>query len=185
MPVASSVRALVFLALAVASAACERGAGRGGDSSTARAPGEAARAWAIGIDRARPQLTRKEWRSEVGEAAATLSGFSAGDTLRLVREVLEQGARGRRAARYYFDGAQLRYFESEGSLAPATSESPGAARKERLVLAFDGRGATVEALHQIDGATAPLDSAQIHGVVSRAAELARQWATSPAAPPKS
>jgi len=148
-----------------------------------RAPGDAAREWAIGIDRRRPELTRTEWSSTMGDATASLSAYAAGDTLRLVREVLTQGDRGRSASRYYFDGAQLRYYESEGELVEggAAAGEESVTRKERLVLAFDTTGAVVEVARQLDGATAPVDSTRIQGVVARAGEVARQWATSRAA----
>jgi hypothetical protein len=173
---------VLVVATCIASGCQPADAGREG--SARRAPGDAAREWAIGIDRVRAELTRAEWTSTMGDATASLTAYAAGDTLRLVREVVTQGDRGRAASRYYFDGAQLRYFESDGELVEAAAAAGGGSvkRKERLVLAFDQAGATVEVARQVDGATAPVDSARIQGVVARAGEVARQWATSRAAP---
>lgn len=178
-----TTRRLVVAVSLVFGVACQPGAGGESDSGITRAPGDAAREWAIQIDRARPELLRREWKSTMGDAEATLSGYSAGDTLRLVREVLAQGDRGRQASRYYFAGAWLRYFESEGDLvAQPDPVTPAVIRKERVVLAFDDAGATVEVSRLVDGATAPMDSARIQGVVARAAEVARQWAAAPVIP---
>lgn len=158
--------------------ACQPGEGGNGDSLAARAPGDAAREFAIAVDRARPNLTVKDWKGAAEGREVALTGYALGDTLRLVREVITGGDREKSASRYYFDGAQLRYYESA---ADVTSGQPPAAHKERLVLAFDKLGAAVEISHQMDGATAPVDSLRISGVQARAAELARQWATTPAA----
>ncbi len=158
--------------------ACQPGEGGSGDSLAARAPGDAAREFAIAVDHERPNLTVKDWKGETGERAVALTGYASGDTLRLVREVVTGGDREKSSSRYYFDGAQLRYYESTADI---LSGEPPAAHKERLVLAFDKLGAAVEISHQMDGATAPVDSVRISGVRSRAAELARQWATTPAA----
>lgn len=143
-----------------------------------RAPGDAAREFAIAVDRERPRLTAKDWKREDGEKDLALTGYAAGDTLRLVREVMSRGEREKGASRYYFDGAQLRYYESTADVSRGT---PPALHTERLVLAFDNRGVAVEISHQLDGATAPVDSARISAVQARAAEVARQWATTPPA----
>ena len=164
--------------LATASLACQRGEVGEADSLAVRSPGDAARECAIAVDRQRPALKAKDWKTDTPDGNVALTGYSSGDTLRLVRETQLQGERGRAASRYYYDGAQLRYFESN---ADVESGAPPRLRKERLVLAFDKRGIAVEISHQLDGATAPVDSARIAGVVARAAEVARQWATSPAA----
>lgn len=153
--------------------ACQPGEGGSGDSLAVRAPGDAAREFAIAVDRERPNLTVKDWR-EAGERDVALTGYALGDTLRLVREVITGGDRAKSASRYYFDGAQLRYYEST---ADVSGGEPPAVHKERLVLAFDKRGVAVEISHQMDGATAPVDSVRISGVQARAAEVARQWAT--------
>ncbi len=158
--------------------ACQPGEGASEDSLAARAPGDAAREFAIAVDRERPNLTVKDWKGETGERDVALTGYALGDTLRLVREVVTGGDREKSASRYYFDGAQLRYYEST---ADVTSGQPPAPHKERLVLAFDKLGVAVEISHQMDGATAPVDSVRISGVQARAAELARQWATTPPA----
>jgi hypothetical protein len=179
-PFASRVPVASLLAsalLASATLACQ-GSGVGeGDSLAVRSPGDAAREFAIAVDRQRLQLKARDWKTESSDGSVTLTGYSLGDTLRLVRETQVQGERGRAASRYYFDGAQLRYFESN---ADVESGAPPRVRKERLVLAFDKGGVAVEISHQLDGATAPVDSVRIAGVVARAAEVARQWATSPA-----
>lgn len=166
---------LTLVVLAGAAVSCQPAASER-EEGVRHAPGDAAREWAIGVDRVRAQLVNKEWTSVMGDATAAMSAYSAGDSLRLVREVLTQGDRGRSASRYYFEGSQLRYYESEGEV----MGDGAVARKERLVLAFDANGAAVEVSRQLDGATAPVDSARIEGVLTRAAEVARQWATSPA-----
>lgn len=181
MSVHRPVRALLFIAAACLAVACQP-ADEGRDIDAVRSPGDAAREFAVGIDRQQPQLSAREWERTIGDSTATLVGYAAGDTLRLVREVVARGARGRTASRYYFDGASLRYFESEGDVVESAAADSAAGRRERLVLAFDDRGATVEASHRVDGATAPLDSVRIQQVLSRAAELARQWATIPPSP---
>ncbi len=169
------LRGVAILASLVA-VACSA-PGRDVEEGVVRAPGDAAREWAVTVDRARESLTRKEWASRVGDAEARLSGFAAGDTLRLVREVLSQGTAGRQAARYYFAGPRLRYYEAEAS---RPAPSGGAPQRVRLVLAFDDGGRTLEGTYQVDGAVAALDSVLIQGVVARAAEVARQWAAAPA-----
>lgn len=171
-------RAALSLLLVCASACVDTGAN--GSEGEVRAPGDAARAWAVSVDRDRQTLARREWKGRLGDGDVTLSGFSAGDTLRMVREVVTQGESGRQAARYYFDGVQLRYYEAEGARRDSAS---GAVRKFRLVLAFDERGAVAETSHLVDGVTAAVDSAGIQAVLARAAEVARQWATTPATRP--
>jgi len=145
-----------------------------------RAPGDAARQWAVAVDRARESLARKEWASRMGDADARLTGFAAGDTLRLVREVLTQGEMGRQAARYYYAGTRLRYYEAEASRRNAGGD---AMQRVRLVLAFDEGGRLLEGSYQVDGAVAALDTVVIQGVVARAGEVARQWAAAPGAAP--
>lgn len=130
------------------------------------------------MDRQRPTLSVKDWKRDEGERDVALTGYAAGDTLRLVREVMSRGEREKAASRYYFDGALLRYYESTADISSGT---PPTMHKERLVLAFDNRGAAVEISHQLDGVTAPVDSVRISAVQARAAEVARQWATTPAA----
>ncbi len=169
-----SFRPPVAALLLSAILACQGGEAAQGDSVVAHAPGDAAREFAITIDRLRPQLSVKEWKSALDDGTATLTAYASGDTLRLVREVHTHGERGREASRYYYDGAQLRYFESD---ADVSGGQPPQSRKERLVLAFDLRRVVVEVSHQLDGATAPVDSMRIREVVTRAAEVARQWAT--------
>ena len=163
--------------------ACSRRDTGTGDPAVVRGPGEAARQIAITVDRERTKLTQKKWSVTAHDSVSTLTGFAAGDTLRLIREVLDLGARGQEASRYYFVGPQLRYFESEGHVMVPNAGKPEAKHRVRLVLAFDQRGATVEATHTMDGQTAPLDSVRIRHAQVRAAELARQWATSPATAP--
>lgn len=162
------------LSLAVAGCAAP---GEDAGEEVVRAPGDAARSWAVAVDRARASLARREWASRTGDAEARLTGFAAGDTLRLVREVVTQGEQGRQAARYYFDGAQLRYYEAEATRPQAAGAAP---QRVRLVLAFDQGGRVLEGTYQVDGAVAALDSVVIQGVVSRAGEVARQWAAAPA-----
>ena len=171
--------ALAF-GVSLAGVACDT-AGRDPGAAMVRAPGDAAREWAVAVDRERATLARKEWASRAGPGEARLTGFAAGDTLRLVREVLtEGGPEGRQAARYYFDGARLRYYEAE-----ASRRRPGGAAEQRvrLVLAFDDGGRVLEGTYQVDGAVAALDSVVIRRVAARAAELARQWALAPASSP--
>jgi hypothetical protein len=149
----TSARAALLACLLVALIGCERGGDRRA-AAAARAPGDAAREWAVTVDHDRARLARKDWSSIAGSDSSRLSGFSAGDSLKLVREVRSLGGAGREAARFYFQGAQLRYYEMEGERITAA----GARQKVRLVLAFDELGT----------------------VVARAAEVARQWATTPA-----
>jgi hypothetical protein len=94
--------------------------------------------------------------------------------------VLNQGETGRQAARYYFAGPLLRYYEAEASRRPP---SGSAMQRVRLVLAFDESGRLVEGTHQVDGAVVALDSVMIRGVVARASDVARQWATVPESTP--
>ena len=169
-------RALALVALLAVVAGCERGGNGRPDEAPPRAPGDAAREWAVGVDRIRAQLARKEWTSLAGSDTAHLSGFAAGDTLELAREVVTRGDGGRDAARYYFQGAQLRYYEMEGERA----ENAGTRQKVRLVLAFDERGSIAQSSYLVDGGIAPLDPATVRAVVARATEVARQWATAPA-----
>lgn len=173
--ISSSARATLLACLLVALIGCERGGDR---RAAARAPGDAARAWAVTVDHDRARLARKDWSSIAGSDSARLSGFSAGDSLKLVREVRSLGGAGREAARFYFQGAQLRYYEMEGERITAA----GARQKVRLVLAFDELGTVVESSSHVDGGIAPLDLQRIQDVVARAAEVARQWATTPAEP---
>ena len=112
----------------------------------------------------------------MGVDSVKLSGFAAGDTLRLIREVVDRGVRGRVASRYYYAGTQLRYYESEGDVVHVGADKSMTKRKVRLVLAFNEQSAAVEATHTIDGQSAPLDTALTGAVTARATELARQWA---------
>lgn len=180
--VKSSLRLLRLVVVMSGIAGACRPAESAPEGGGRHAPGDAAREWAITIDRERAQLARSEWTSAMGDATATLNGYAAGDTLRLVREVVTQGDRGSSASRYYFDGGQLRYFESEGTLVEGAKGGAATTRKERLVLAFDASGGAVEVARQLDGATAPVDSVRIRGVVARGGEVARQWAARRAAP---
>lgn len=170
----TSARAALLACLLVALLGCERGGDR--RAAAARAPGDAAREWAVTVDHDRARLARKDWSSIAGSDSSRLSGFSAGDSLKLVREVRSLGGTGREAARFYFQGAQLRYYEMEGERITAA----GARQKVRLVLAFDEMGTVVESSSRVDGGVAPLDPQRIGDVVARAAEVARQWATTPA-----
>ncbi|MBK6485755.1 MAG: hypothetical protein IPF98_02560 [Gemmatimonadetes bacterium] len=177
MPALHLPRIAAIPILLCLSLACQPGEAAPEAGGASRSPGDEARELAIEVDRLRPTLTVTSWQSEMGDASASLIGYAAGDTLRLVREVLDQGDRGRSAARYYFVGPQLRYYEREGEMVRegAGASSPALA-KEKVVLAFDERGATVEISRTLDGVTAPLESERIEGVVARAAEVARQWA---------
>jgi hypothetical protein len=168
-------RALLMLA-AVTATACSRGADGGADAESGRSPGEEARQLAVEVDRAVARMTSREWTSTMGDATATLAAFSAGDSLRLVRERLDQGEMGTASNRYYFADGRLRYYESEGDHTTATRGKAPVTSKERLVLAFDVRGEVVEGTHQLDGNVAPLDSVQIAGVRNRAQEIQRQFA---------
>lgn len=169
---------IVFPALLLClSLACQPGEAAREAEGAPRSPGDEARELAIAVDRLRPTLTATSWKGEMGDASASLTGYASGDTLRLIREVLDQHDRGRSAARYYYVGPQLRYYEREGDVVGnGRGTSSPVVAKEKVVLAFDERGATVELSRAIDGVTAPLESARIDGVVARAAEVARQWA---------
>ncbi len=161
--------------LAGALLACQGGDGGSADSLAVRAPGDAAREFAIAVDRQRPQLTAKDWKRK--EAARERRPHRlCGWAIRCASCARSRraGAHDRSTSRYYYDGAQLRYFESD---ADTTGGEPPAMHKERLVLAFDKQGSAVEISRQLDGATAPVDSTRIVAVVARAAEVARQWAT--------
>ena len=171
------------MALVVLLAGCSDRDAAPSDSAVVRGPGDASRQIAVAVDRERTTLTQKKWSVTTRDSVVTLTGFAAGDTLRLIREVLELGDKGREASRYYFVGPQLRYFESEGDVMVPNAGKPKTKHRVRLVLAFDQRGATVEATHTMDGQTAPLDSVRIQHAQVRASELARQWATSPATAP--
>ncbi|MEO7963980.1 MAG: hypothetical protein ABIT38_08740 [Gemmatimonadaceae bacterium] len=159
---------------------CTRNDARSADTMRAKSPGDESRELAVAIDRAAPTLARSEWTSSAGDARATLSAFRDPEALRLIRERLDRKARGVMANRYYFANGHLRYYESEGDF--DARDSTGKAlvrRKQRLVLAFDFRGTMVEGARQLDGETAPMDSAQVGGAQARALELLRQEAKAP------
>ncbi|MEO6444998.1 MAG: hypothetical protein ABIZ91_18775 [Gemmatimonadaceae bacterium] len=161
---------------------CSAGESYPRDSTVARGPGDAAREFAIAVDKDRPRLAKKEWTLVAGDSEVTLTSFADGDTLRLIRERVNLEDKERTASRYYFDGARLRYFESDRDVMTTDAGAKSAVRKDRLVLAFDARGATVEATHTRDGKRAPLDSVTVDGVQARSREVARAWAAAPAAP---
>lgn len=155
------------------------GGGAGDRAGEVRGPGDAARAYAVEVDRARASMSRRTWTSATDGATAELSGFSAGDSLRLIREVLDRGGGMRQASRYYFAGVQLRYYESEETVRASARDTAPAPQNARLVLAFDERGAVVESSYLVNGASTPVEGPRVDAVLARAAEVARQWATAP------
>lgn len=171
------------LAAFLALAACGGDVRPGTDTAAARPPGAEARAIAVETDRRRATLAEREWTSPQGDAAATLTAFAAGDTLRLVRERLDRGESGGARNRYYFADGQLRYYESEGEVTIPDPSRASARRKERLVLAFAPGGTLVEGIRRLDGEIAPLDSVQIAGVRDRAEQIQRQYAANAPKPP--
>lgn len=160
-------------------AACSGDDGRAAFRAPGKAPGDAARGIAVAIDRERPALVQTEWAYTTNTDSATIIAFAAGDSLRLIRERRRIGDRGGALARYYFQSDELRYYESEAETVAPEGEKDGAMQTERLVLAFDPGGTVVESSRQLSGATAPVDSALVAGVLNRARELVRQWREGP------
>lgn len=181
MPIPRLLSIALLTLAAVTTTACSRGEDGGAQAHSGRSPGEEARQLAVEVDRAVARMTSREWTSTMGDATATLAAFTSSDSLRLVRERLDQGPFGTASNRYYFVDGRLRYYESEGERAAAAGGNDPTTLKERLVLAFDLRGEVVEGTHQLDGNIAPLDSVQIAGVRNRAQEIQRQFSAEGAA----